>query len=41
MVLKCFGEEIFGYKLCDIVKEVDVDNNGIVEFNEFFEVGFG
>lgn len=36
--LKCLGEEIPGYKLRDIVKEVDADNNGTVEFNEFLEI---
>lgn len=37
-VMKALGEEIPGYKLRDIVKEVDADQNGTVEFNEFLEV---
>ena len=37
-VMKALGEEIPGYKLRDIVKEVDTDRNGTVEFNEFLEV---
>lgn len=38
--MKVFGEDIFGYKLCEIIKEVDVDQNGMLEFNEFLEVSF-
>ena len=36
--MKALGEDIPGYKLRDIIKEVDVDKNGTVEFNEFLEV---
>lgn len=38
-VMKVFGESIFGYKIWDIIKEVDINENGIVEFIEFLEVG--
>lgn len=37
-VMKVFGESIFGYKIWDIIKEVDINENGIVEFIEFLEV---
>lgn len=37
-VMKALGEDIPGYKLRDIVKEVDADRNGTVQFNEFLEV---
>jgi len=36
--MKALGEEIPGYKLREIIKEVDVNQNGTVEFNEFLEV---
>ena len=36
--MKQLGEEIPGYKLRDIIKEVDVNQNGTVEFDEFLEV---
>lgn len=36
--MKSLGEDIPGYKLREIVKEVDVNENGTVEFNEFLEV---
>ena len=36
--MKHLGEEIPGYKLRDIMKEVDVNQNGTVEFDEFLEV---
>ncbi|KAJ7392218.1 hypothetical protein OS493_013594 [Desmophyllum pertusum] len=37
-VMKALGEDIPGYKIRDIVKEVDIDENGTVEFNEFLEI---
>ena len=37
-VMKSLGEDIPGYKLREIIKEVDVNENGTVEFNEFVEV---
>lgn len=36
--MKHLGEEIPGYRLRDIIKEVDVNENGTVEFDEFLEV---
>ena len=36
--MKGLGESIPGYKLREIIKEVDLDENGTVEFNEFLEV---
>lgn len=37
-VMKALGEDIPGFKLREIVKEVDADQNGTLEFNEFLEV---
>ncbi|KAL9978702.1 hypothetical protein ACROYT_G016251 [Oculina patagonica] len=37
-VMKALGEDIPGYKLRDIIKEVDKNENGTVEFNEFLEI---
>lgn len=37
-VMKSLGEEIPGFKLRDIIKEVDKNQNGTVEFEEFLEV---
>ena len=37
-VMKSLGEEIPGYKLREIIKEVDTDRNGTIEFNEFVNV---
>ena len=37
-VLKALGESVPGYKIRDMVKEVDIDENGTVEFNEFLKV---
>ena len=37
-VFKALGESVPGYKIRDMVKEVDIDENGTVEFNEFCEV---
>ena len=36
--MKQLGEDIPGYKLRDIIKEVDANENGTVEFDEFLEV---
>ena len=36
--MKDLGEDIPGYKLREIIKEFDVNQNGTVEFNEFLEV---
>ena len=37
-VLKALGESVPGYKIRDMVREVDLDENGTVEFNEFLTV---
>lgn len=37
-VMKSLGEDIPGYKLREIIKEVDKNKNGTIEFNEFLEV---
>ena len=37
-VLKALGESVPGYKIRDMVKEVDLDENGTVEFDEFLAV---
>lgn len=37
-VMKALGEDIPGFKLREIIKEVDADQNGTLEFNEFLEV---
>ena len=37
-VMKALGEDIPGYKLREIIKLVDKNENGTVEFNEFLEV---
>ena len=34
-VLKALGEDVPGYKIRDMIREVDLDENGTVEFNEF------
>lgn len=36
--MKALGEDIPGYKLRELIQEVDRDKNGTVEFNEFLEV---
>ena len=36
--MKALGEEVPGYKIRDMIKEVDIDENGTVEFDEFTEV---
>ena len=38
--MKALGEDVPGYKIRDMIREVDLDENGTVEFNEFLEVGF-
>ena len=37
-VMKALGEVVPGYKIRDMIKEVDIDENGTVEFDEFVEV---
>ena len=36
--MKELGEEMTGYKLREIVEEVDANKSGTVEFTEFLEV---
>ena len=36
--MRSLGEEIPGYRLREIIKEVDTNQNGTIEFNEFLEV---
>ena len=37
-LMKALGENVPGYKIRDMIKEVDLDENGTVEFGEFVEV---
>ena len=37
-LMKSLGEDVPGYKIRDMIKEVDIDENGTVEFDEFIEV---
>ena len=37
-VMKALGENVPGYKIRDMIKEVDLDENGTVEFGEFVTV---
>lgn len=37
-MLKELGEPTPAYKIRDMIKEVDLDENGTVEFNEFLAV---
>ena len=37
-VMKALGESVPGYKIRDMIKEVDIDENGTVEFDEFLAV---
>lgn len=37
-VFKALGESVPGYKIRDMIKEVDIDENGTVEFTEFLEM---
>lgn len=34
-VMKALGEDVPGYKIRDMIREVDIDENGTVEFDEF------
>ena len=36
--MKALEESVPGYQIRDMVKEVDIDENGTVEFDEFVEV---
>ena len=36
--MKALGESVPGYKIRDMIKEVDIDENGTVEFGEFLTV---
>ena len=36
-VLMSLGEDLPGYKIRELINEVDKDANGMVEFNEFLE----
>ncbi len=36
--MKQLGENVPQYKIRDMIKEVDIDENGTIEFNEFVEV---
>ena len=38
-LMKALGESVAGYKIREMVKEVDIDENGTVEFGEFVKVG--
>ena len=40
VLMKALGEDVPGYKIRDMIREVDLDENGTVEFNEFLEVGW-
>ena len=37
--MKALGEDIPGYQIRNIIEEADKDENGKIEFNEFFRVG--
>lgn len=37
-LMKAMGESVPGYKVREMVKEVDLDENGTVEFDEFLRV---
>lgn len=37
-LMKALGENVPGYKIRDMIREVDLDENGTVEFNEFVDV---
>ena len=36
--MKALGENVPGYQIRDMIREVDIDENGTVEFGEFLEV---
>ena len=38
--MKALGESVPGYKIRDMVKEVDLDENGTIEFEEFLSVHY-
>ena len=38
--MKALGENVPGFKIRDMIKDVDLDENGTVEFNEFLEVSY-
>ena len=38
-MLKALGDDTPGYKIRDMIREVDIDENGTVEFDEFLKVG--
>ena len=37
-MMKELGESVAGYQIRDMIKEVDIDENGTVEFDEFLTV---
>ena len=37
-MMKALGEDPPAYKIRDMVKEVDMDENGTIEFDEFVKV---
>lgn len=37
-VLMSLGEDLPGYKIRELIKEIDKDENGQIELNEFLEV---
>jgi Ca2+-binding EF-hand superfamily protein len=37
-LMKALGDSVPGYKIREMVKEVDLDENGTVEFDEFIKV---
>ena len=37
-LMKALGSEVPGYQIRDMIKEVDLDENGTVEFNEFVKM---
>jgi hypothetical protein len=37
-VMKALGESVAGYKIRDMIREVDLDENGTIEFPEFIEM---
>ena len=39
-IFKALGESVPGYKLREMIEQVDKDRNGTVEFSEFIEVKF-
>lgn len=39
-LMKAMGESVPGYKIREMVREVDLDENGTVEFDEFVAVSW-